>query len=158
MLFSATKSAMAVGTGALTTTGPAGATLIEIDPPANRVALLKQWWVAFKGVSATDPPVNVQLCILSVTSAAGTALTPVSMRIGQPVAVTTAKTLPATEGTSAALEEQYIPPTTGYMEQYPLGEEPQLLGAAATAIGYALRGDRGSGAAVNAAAGLQFEE
>jgi hypothetical protein len=81
------------------------------------------------------------------------------MRIGQPAsAATTAKTLPATEGTIVAIENHKIPPSSGLLIQYPLGEEPQLSGAASTASGLAIRCDRGSGAAITANVGFEFEE
>lgn len=133
-------------------------TILEVNPPANRVATIKQWSLEFSGVSATDVPVLVQLVEVTATSAVGTAVTPASMRDGQVAAGSTAKKLPATEGTVTVLETHMVPPSSGIVIQYPLGAEPQVQGAASTAKGYAIRCNRGAGAAINADATIVWDE
>lgn len=133
-------------------------TLLEVNPPANRLATIKQWSVEFSGVSATDVPVIVEICEVTAASAAGTAVTPGSMRDGQVAVAAAAKSLPATEGTVTVLERHFVPPSTGLIIQYPLGAEPQIQGAAAAAKGFSIRANRGAGAAINAAVTIEFDE
>jgi hypothetical protein len=102
--------------------------------------------------------VDVQVGIVTATSAAGTAVTPASARDGQVAVGATAKKLPATEGTVTVLEEHNVPPSSGILIQYPLGEEPQVQGAASTAKGFTVRANRGIGAAINAACTIYWEE
>lgn len=149
-LFSAAAASMAV---AATMT-----TLLEVNPVANRTATITQWNIEFSGVSSTDVPVLVQVVEVTATSAVGTAVTPAGLRDGQVTVSATAKKLPATEGTVTVLEEHMVPPSSGLIIQYPLGREPQIQGAASTAKGYAIRANRGTGAAINASATIEFEE
>jgi hypothetical protein len=134
------------------------ATILEVNPPANRVATITEASITFSGVSSTDVPVLVQLCELTVTSAVGTAVTPASMRDGQPTVGAGAKKLPATEGTVTVLKTYMVPPSSGLVIQYPLGREPQIQGAAATAKGYSIRANRGAGAAITCDANIEWEE
>src|SRR5215475_1078376 len=127
-LFSAATDQQVVSTSAL-------ATILEVDQAASRVLTLKQWSIEFDGVTASNTPVRVQLCIVTATSAAGTAVTPASMKNNQAAVGASAKRVPATEGTVTVLEEHRVPPTSGLLIQYPLGEEPWIIGAASTASG-----------------------
>lgn len=133
-------------------------TILEVNPPANRVATITQWSIEFSGVSATDVPVIVEVVEVTVTSAAGTGVTAVPLRDGQVAVASTAKKLPASEGTVTVLETHNVPPSSGLVIQYPLGREPQIQGAAATAKGFAIRANRGTGAAINASVTIEFEE
>lgn len=134
------------------------ATILEVNPPANRQAVITEASISFSGVSATDVPVIVQLVEVTATSAAGTGVTPGSMRDGQVSAGVTAKKLPASEGTVTVLKTYNVPPSSGVVIQYPLGREPAVQGAASTAKGFAIRANRGSGAAINAEANIEWEE
>jgi hypothetical protein len=133
-------------------------TILEVNPPANRAVTITQWSIEFSGISATDVPVIVQACELTVASAVGTVVTPASMRDGQVAVASAAKSLPATEGTVTVLESHNIPPSSGIVIQYPLGREVQVQGAAAAAKGFSIRANRGAGAAVNAACTIEWEE
>ena len=148
-LFSAAADAMAVNTGSLQT-------LLEVDQIASRVMTLKQWSIEFDGVTASNVPIRVQLGIVTATSAVGTAVTAQAMRQNQPALAAAGKKLPASEGTFVVLEEHRVPPTSGLLIQYPLGEEPWVIGAAATASGLAIRAQ--AGAAVNATCTMEWEE
>lgn len=134
------------------------ATILEVNPPANRSATITEMSISFSGVSATDVPVIVQLVEVTATSAAGTGVTPASMRDGQVSAGCTAKKLPASEGTVTVLKTYDVPPSSGLVIQYPLGREPQIQGAASTAKGFAIRANRGTGAAINAEANIEWDE
>ena len=134
------------------------ATILEVNPPANRTATITEASITFSGVSSTDVPVLVQLVEVTATSAAGTGVTPGSQRDSQVAAGATAKKLPASEGTVTVLKTYMVPPSSGLVIQYPLGREPQIQGAASTAKGYAIRCNRGAGAAINADANIEWEE
>ena len=153
-LYSATApiggaAGMAVPTAAI-------GTLLELDIPAGRIAIVKQWWIEFDGTVATNAPVRVELITATAASTGGTALVTTSLQVGQPASASTAQTLPTAEGTLAAtgVEEHRVPPTSGLLIQYPLGEEPRLLGG--VGISYRIRAL--AGAAVNATAGIEWEE
>lgn len=150
-LYSATPAAPAAVAATM-------ATILEVNPPANRVATITQWSIEFSGVSATDVPVIVEVGEVTAASAAGTAITPNSMRDGQVTVASAAKSLPATEGTFVCLERHNVPPSSGLIIQYPLGREPQVQGAGSAAKGFAIRANRGAGAAINATAVIEFEE
>jgi hypothetical protein len=150
-LFAATAEAAAVPTGAMST-------ILEVNPPANRKAIITEASITFSGVSATDVPVLIQLCEVTATSAAGTAVTPASMKDGQVAAGATAKKLPASEGTVTVLKTYNVPPSSGLVIQYPLGREPEIQGAASTAKGFSIRANRGAGAAINADANIEWDE
>lgn len=148
-LFSAAADAMAVNISSLQT-------LLEADQIASRTLTVRQWSIEFDGVTASNVPVRVQLCQVTATSAVGTSVTPASMRMNQSAAAATAKKLPASEGTVTVLEEHRVPPTSGLLIQYPLGEEPWIIGAASTASGISIRAL--AGAAVNATATIEWDE
>lgn len=134
-------------------------TQLEINPPANRRVVITEMSITFSGVSATDVPVLVQLCRVTAASAAGTAVTPSDQKdtaIG--ASATAAKFLPASEGTVVVLKQYEVPPSSGLVIQYPLGREPEVIGAGASAKGYSIRANRGSGAAINADCNIEFEE
>lgn len=149
-LYAATAEAAAVPN--------AMATILEVNPPANRQIIVTEVSITFSGVSSTDVPVLVELCEVTATSAAGTAVTPASQQDGQVSAASTAKKLPATEGTVTVLKTYNVPPSSGLVIQYPLGREPRIQGAAATAKGYSIRANRGAGAAINADANVEWDE
>lgn len=133
-------------------------TVLEVNPPANRVDTLVQWSIEFSGVSATDVPVVVELCEVTAASAAGTAVTPALYRDGQVTVASAAKHTPASEGTVIVLETHNVPPSSGIVIQYPLGREPQVQGAAAAAKGISVRANRGAGAAINAECTIVWDE
>jgi hypothetical protein len=133
-------------------------TILEVNPIASRFSRIVQWSIEFSGVSATDVPVIVEACEVTATSAVGTAVTPGSMIDNQAAVSATAKSLPATEGTVTVLESHNVPPSSGLVIQYPLTREPNVIGAASTAKGFSVRANRGAGAAINAAATIEWEE
>lgn len=134
------------------------ATILEVNPPASRTATITEVSITFSGVSSTDIPVLIQLVEVTATSAAGTGVTPASQRDNQAAAGATAKKLPASEGTVTVLKTYMVPPSSGLVIQFPLGREPQIVGAASTAKGYAVRANRGAGAAINADVNIEWEE
>ena len=133
-------------------------TLLEVNPPANRVATITEASVTFSGVSSSDVPVLVELCEVTAASGAGTAVTPASMKDGQVTVGAAAKKALGSEGTVTVLKAYMVPPSTGLVIQYPLGREPQIQGAGASAKGFSIRANRGSGAAITADANIEWEE
>lgn len=133
-------------------------TILEVDPPANRVITVTQWSIEFSGVSSTDVPVLVEEVEVTAASAAGSAVTPLPKRDGQVSVASAAKKLPASEGTVSIIEAHMIPPSSGVVIQYPLGREPQIQGAGSANKGFAVRANRGAGAAINASCSIDFEE
>lgn len=149
-LFAATAESAAVANSMTT--------ILEVNPPANRLATIVQWSIEFSGISSTDVPVLVEVCEVTATSAAGTAVTPASLRDGQVTVAASAKKLPASEGTVTVIESHMVPPSSGLVIQYPLGREIQIQGAAATAKGFSIRANRGTGAAINADCTIEWDE
>jgi len=134
-------------------------TILEVNSPANRKATITEFSISFSGISPTDIPVLVQTVEVTATSAVGTAVTPSSQRNGQIITGgATAKKLPATEGTVIVLKTYMVPPSSGLVIQYPQGREPEIQGAAATAKGFAIRANRGAGAAINTNINVEWEE
>jgi len=134
------------------------ATIVEVNPPAGRRAIVTEASISFSGVSATDVPVLVQTVRVTATSAAGTAVTPTDQQDTGDTVQASAKKLPASEGTVVVLKGYMVPPSSGLVIQYPLGREPKVEGAAATAKGFAIRANRGAGAAINADANIEWEQ
>ena len=150
-LWSATAESAAVPSGTMST-------ILEVNPPSGRKMVVTEASLTFSGVSATDVPVLAQWCRVTAGSAAGTAVTPADMKDTGLTVGAAAKKLPATEGTVTVLKTYMIPPSSGLVIQYPLGREPEVIGAAASAKGFSLRCNRGAGAAINADANIEWEE
>jgi len=150
-LVSASADALVVSTSGVKT-------LLEVRQAASRFLLLKQWSVEFDGVTASNVPVQVQLVSGSGTASTGTAGTqPVAMRDLQPaVSASCVNTVTVENTTIVILEQHRVPPTSGILIQYPLGEEPFKVGAASNTNILAVRAL--AGAAVNAAVTIEFEE
>ena len=149
-LYASTAESMSVSSGM--------ATLLEVDQGANRVITITEASVTFSGVSSTDPPVLVEFCQITSSSASGTAVTISSLRGNQATVNATSKKLPATEGTVNILKAYMVPPSSGLVIQYPQGREPQIVGAAGYMAGFSIRANRGAGAAINADSTIEFEE
>lgn len=128
-------------------------TLIELATGAA----VANYWVAFDitfdGVTATAVPVKVDV-ISTTASGTGTTSTPVKYGPSQPiVSATTAEIATTVEGsTPTVITSWYVPPTSGFSYQWPLGREltmfpSKFMGIRCTAP-----------AGVNAIANLIFEE
>lgn len=99
-------------------------TIIELTCPAGVTGKLIAMDVTFNGVTATAVPVVVDI-VEYATSVAGTAFTPLDYdRAGPTTARITAKHIMTAEGaTPTVLQHWYIPPTSGFSYQWPLGRE-----------------------------------
>lgn len=150
-LISASADALAVSTSGVKT-------LLELRQAASRFLLLKQWSVEFDGVTASNTPVQVQLVTGSGTASTGTAGTqPQPMRDLQPaVSASCVNTVTVENTTIVIIEQHRVPPTSGLLIQYPLGEEPYKVGAASNTNMIAVRALAAQ--AVNAAVTMEAEE
>lgn len=145
-LYSATS-----GVGALT--AATARTLIELATGATIDNVWVGFDITFDGVTATAVPVKVDI-ISTTASGTGTSHTPA--RIGNAQArasITTAEILTTVEGsTPTVLMSWYVPPTSGFSYQWPLGRE---LGMTVSKF-FGLRCTAPAG--VNALANVFFEE
>ena len=142
-----------VTSGVVALTAATARTLIEL---ATGAAVANQWVafdITFDGVTATAVPVKVDI-ITTTASGTGTTYTPVRYSPSQPVAAaTTAEIATTVEGsTPTVVQSWYVPPTSGFSYQWPLGRElamfpSKFMGIRCTAP-----------AGVNAIANLVFEE
>lgn len=138
--------------GATALTAATAKTLIEVTSTANVPPLWIAFDVTFDGVTATNVPVRVDICTYAATGT-GTAQTP--RRIGSTIgtAASTAKINDTVEPTTpTVIASWYVPPTSGFSYQYPLGRE--LMQAVSTVMGIRLTAP----AAVNALVNLTIEE
>src|SRR4029077_12312495 len=103
-------SGLYAATGESITVNASMTTLLEVNPPANRVATITEASVTFSGVSSSDVPELVELCEVTAASPAGTVVTPASMRDGQVAVGSAAKKSPASEGTVTVLKAYMVPP------------------------------------------------
>jgi hypothetical protein len=150
-LFSSGVDAQAVSVAAIHA-------VVEIRQVASRFMLLKQWNIEFDGVTASNTPVRVELIQGTGTASSGGGAGTVNpMRALQPAAAATSVLLVTTEnGTVTVLEFHRVPPTSGILIQYPLGEEPFQVGAASNTNILAVRAFAAQ--AVNATCTMEWEE
>jgi len=150
-LFSTGIDASAVSTSAIHS-------VVEVRQIASRFMILKQWNIEFDGVTASNTPVRVELIQGTGTaSSGGGAGTVNSMKAYQPAAAATSVTAVTTEnGTVTVLEYHRVPPTSGILIQYPLGEEPFQVGAGSNTNILAVRALAAQ--AVNATCTMEWEE
>jgi hypothetical protein len=150
-LISASRDALVVSTSGVKT-------LLELRQAASRSLTLKQWSIEFDGVTASNVPVQVQLVTTSGTASTGTAgIQPQVMRDLQPAVSASCVDTVTVENTTVVIIEQHrVPPTSGLLIQYPLGEEPYKVGAASNTNALGVRAL--AGAAVNAAVTMEAEE
>jgi|SRR5215472_4446336 len=132
--------------------------VVEVRQVASRWMFLKQWNLEFDGVTASNVPVRVELIQGTGTaSTGGGAGTVNSMKAFQAAAAATSVTAVTGENaTVTVLEYHRVPPTSGILIQYPLGEEPFQVGAASNTNILAVRAL--AGAAVNGTCTCEWEE
>lgn len=144
-------------TASAITTGTALKTLLELVSGANTAPTVFQWWCEFNG-SAAAAAILVELLRAAAAFTGGTTVTPVLLQPGRKSVQTTcasgiAGSVNTTEGTRGSIIEQhYVPPTSGIVEQYPFAREPEM------AVSDRLRISATAAAAVNSAIGFAFSE
>lgn len=139
------------GVGALT--AATARTLIELATGSTIDNVWLGFDITFDGATATAVPVKVDI-ITTTASGTGTTYTPVKFGASQSKsAITTAEVLTTVEGSSpTVLMSWYVPPTSGFSYQWPLGRE--LYMAPSKFMGIRCTAPAG----VNAIANLVFEE
>lgn len=144
------------------TTGTAIKTMLQIGTPSTRGLTVVEWGIFFDGSAAATPIA----CELLQTDVAATVTAHVSAGVpqfGAADALTTQMTLSTTatgytataEGTITAtrvFDAPLVPPTSGYVKQFPLGERPRVP------VSKFLRVRVTAGAAVNAITYILFDE
>lgn len=116
-------------------TGTAIKTLQQIATPATTGLVVVEWGITFDGVSSTAVPGICELIDTDVAATSGTSVTPTpfshervaSLCVGGTGATNFSPTVEGTPGaTSRVLDAIHIPPTSGYVKQFPLGREPYV--------------------------------
>lgn len=149
------------------TTGTSIKTLMQIVANATTPALrFVEWWCEFDGSTAATP---IKVELMRHTATGQTTLSAYAAgdiaKVNDPNAPasgiqlgtglsgysnTTSEVTPT--GTPVSLETHFVPPTSGIYVQFPLGREPEIAVANYARIRVT------AGAAVNAYAGLMWEE
>lgn len=142
------------------TSGSSGLTANTIKVPvllytgAATQCVITQTDVTFNGVTASDVPIQFEIATTSGSSSGGSIVTPYAVNPGsRAAAATVARINDTTEGGSPSVKAAwFIPPTSGFSIQYPLGREPGL--APSVFIEFRLRAP----AAVSYVVNVWFEE
>lgn len=118
-------------------------TVINLLASAGSQATLIEFGISFDGVTATAVPILVELCLSTqATTGTSTAFTPVQLS-QFPVGaggVTAAINYTAEPTVLTPVKQWYVPPTSGFVMQFPLGREPATqLSGSATAKSMAFR-------------------
>lgn len=102
-------------------------TIFELASSANVPVAIVEWSVTFDGTSATATPVKVESQRFSAAVTTATTQAGVAWGLHGGTAASTTKHSTTTEGagTATAASGQIIrvPPSGGFLEQYPLGRE-----------------------------------
>lgn len=122
-------------------TGSAIRTMLQIEcGPADPLSIV-EWGVSFDGVTASNAPIECELFHNTVAATMSTALAATDVTLLNNPADTSATsaivyggtthsgfaTAAVTEATVAGyrlMDLQHVPPTSGYVHQWPLGREP----------------------------------
>jgi hypothetical protein len=120
-------------------TGSAIRTMLQIEAPATDELTIVEWGISFDGVTASNAPVEVELFATTVAATMSTATVTADISLwsnpnGPASAITLGgtthtgfATAAVTEGTVAnyrLFDLQHVPPTSGYVKQFPLGAQP----------------------------------
>jgi hypothetical protein len=149
------------------TTGTVVKTLIQMSAGSTGEFRVVQHWIEFDGSAAATPIQYELLKLAATTPATVTAYVAADIaKVNDPNARASNIALGATasgysasaEGTlvtPVTVEQHLVPPTSGVYIQFPLGREPEV---GATGANSFLRSRVTAGAAVNAIAGIMWEE
>jgi hypothetical protein len=120
-------------------TGTAIRTMLQLQMPSTESLTIIEWGISFDGVTATSVPIQVELLGTTVAATMSTATVAADIvKLNQPLGVPSLITIGATTNTGFAtaavtegtvanariLDLQQVPPTGGYVKQFPLGREP----------------------------------
>lgn len=140
--------------GAEIATGTTIKTILELRAGANADLVIRGVEMGFKGVTATDAPILVELVRNDADGSGGSAVTPINEdpRVSGTIGAT-AKSGPAASANSAVLRTWEVHPQGGTVTyQFPPGERPVIQ----RSKGCALRVT--AGVTVNCTAAILFEE
>ena len=148
------------------TTGTAIKTHIQLATNTTTPAIrFVEWWAEFDGSTAATP---IKVELIRHTGGAATTLTAYvagdiakvndpnaptsSIQLGTALSGYSNTTTEVTPTGAVSLETHFVPPTSGIYVQFPLGREPEIQVSAFARLRTT------AGAAVNAYAGLMWEE
>jgi len=147
--------------GVVVLTGTSPRVLANIIAAANAPIRLIEWGISFDGVTATAVPALVELANSTQAGAGTVGSSPTPVQIGGrdrtvQAAAGVAYTTGADPSVLTNIQELYVPQFMGiFVQQFPLGREPETLVAASTE-GILIRVT--PTATVNARAWMIFEE
>ncbi len=127
-------------------------TLIRLTSPSSHAVLIKEWGVFFDGVSVTDQPIVVKLCIDTTAETGMTAHTPIKRR----GVITASQCVVQTMGASCSINAagiyamREIHPQSGYQEKFSFGDEIAINGTVSIHVN--------SPTSLNAIAEIVYEE
>lgn len=100
-------------------------TLAELGTASTNRAKIVEWSVTFDGVTASAIPVKIEVGRFSAAVTTATTLAGFKLDAGDGTAATTAKHTTTVEGAGTASDVfiYRVPPTGGFVMQYPLGRE-----------------------------------
>jgi hypothetical protein len=119
---------------AVTATGTAIKTLIQVATPSTAQIKVIEWGISFDGSAAATPGI-IELLQTDVAATSGTSYTPTAFSDNSsPASLCVGGTgatcfAPSAEGTITAtrvFDGQLVAPTNQYVKQYPLGREPTV--------------------------------
>src|SRR5512139_2744495 len=111
---------------AVALTAATAKSVLELGTSASCRIWIKEWWVEFDGVTASNTPVKVECGRFSAAVTTATTFTAGKFDAADGTAATTAKHSTSTEGAGTIDNGSVIhriPPTSGYHYVAPLGQE-----------------------------------
>lgn len=104
-------------------------TCIELGVSSTDRVKIVSWWVEFDGVTSTAVPPDIEVGRFSAAVTTATTGTASKYDPADGASSAVVKHTTAVEGAGTAeagCENHTVPPTSGFMVQYPLGREPVL--------------------------------
>jgi hypothetical protein len=113
-------------------TGTSIKTLQQVATPSTTGLIVIEWGITFDGISSTAVPGICELIQTDVAATSGTSVTPTPYGVDQTASLCVGGTgatnfSPSAEGTITAtrvFDAVHVPPTGGFVKQFPLGREP----------------------------------
>jgi|SRR5512146_13033 hypothetical protein len=99
----------------------------QIATPSTKNCIIVGFDITFDGTTATNTPIEVQLSRPTAAGSGGSTFTP--LLVSNDTSVTSSTTARVNDTTAGAspvlLASWYVPPTSGFSYQFPLGREIQ---------------------------------
>lgn len=147
--------ALTSGSSAVALSAATAKTILGVVAASNVAARVTEMGVSFDGVTSTAVPVLVELCDSTGATAGTPGATPTPKQIrgvARAAQATGGNAYSAEPTTLTVIKQWLVHPQTGMVVQFPLGREPEHVGAGGLFIRCT------APATVNARAYLEFEE